>query len=463
MRRRLALPLALALAACGEPALVGPHEPGLVAVQPDGAPAPAARAGTQATASEDDAELRRAVAAMLRRVAKKRALEPKTAVALQVLGRAELIARIRDKTDRELPKGVLEAQGELLRVLGLTAPDYDFVGGLYDLVESNIAGFYDQDSDAMFMPDDLPEQAVEETLAHELVHALQDQHFDLTALLDQRPGDSDRVTASHAICEGDAMSAMFDVTLGDAFAVDTELLRLNLVASVAFSGSGATTPRVLQAALIAPYVDGFELVQALRRRGGWGAVDAAYASELESTEQLLHIEKFDAREAPIIVAEPPLPEASWVKQDADVLGEQGLRMILEQWSTRAVAVEAAAGWGGDRFIVMRRDAEGGAEWAAAWHLRFDTAADTTQAEHVLKKQVNGCLERSDLGPLAWKRKGDAIAIVGGPYFKAGDGTLGSRSDCKAAAAWATKVLGTKAPVTKVPVTKVPVTKVPATK
>ena len=58
---------------------------------------------------------------------------------------------------------------------------------------------------------------------------------------------------------------------------------------------------MLQSSLTAPYVDGFALVQELRRRGGWPAVDKALKSLPATTEQLLHLDKLDAREAALAV------------------------------------------------------------------------------------------------------------------------------------------------------------------
>ncbi len=362
---RHALPFLL-LAACGDAQPVrAPAAPSARAVVPvssaDDAGDSAASAEPKRAALPPEDDFSRAVRRMLAKVSKVRALSAKMPVKGQVLDRAAVIKRVRTKAEQDLPKGVMEAQGELLRGLGLIDSDYAFVDGIYELIEGNLAGFYDQHEDTMFILDDLPESAVAETLAHELVHALQDQHFDLTDMLTYAPGDSDRVTAGHALAEGDAMSAMFDLTLGDSRKISVRQLRMAMVASVAFSGTGDKTPRVLQASLIAPYVDGFRFVQELRSRGGWGEVDKAYARLPASTEQLLHVDKYMANEPPLTVKTPALPRGGGVR-DQDVLGEQGMRMVFEQWSTNKIAAAAAEGWGGDRFVVGRRDASDGAEW-----------------------------------------------------------------------------------------------------
>jgi hypothetical protein len=216
---------------------------------------------------------------------------------------------------------------------------------MFRLIEGQIAGFYVPDDGTMYLADDLGEAEAEETLAHELVHALQDQSYELGKMIKVAEGDGDRVTAAHALAEGDAMSAMLEVSVGSAFAVSEDALRRILAISTSMSAVGATTPRVLTSSLTAPYADGFAFVQGLRRHGGWRAVDAAYGSLPVTTEQLLHLEKYNLREPAVMVAEPPVGalgegyRAVW----NEVMGEQGLRIVLEDWAHRTTAKEGAAG------------------------------------------------------------------------------------------------------------------------
>lgn len=381
----------------------------------------------------------------LMEVAGTRQLVVKRRVRGERLGRDEVIERVMAKAERDIPKGVLDAQGDLLRSLGLMPADYDFVGGIYALLERNVAGFYDEDSDTMFLLDDLG-MADRETLVHELEHALQDQHFDLDRLIGYTPGESDRVTATHAIAEGDAMSTMFEVMNGNAFLIDAAALRFMMVASVAIVEGGQETPRVLQASLIAPYVDGYRFVQSLRERGGWNAVNAAFREPPASTEQLLHLDKYDAREPPIVVAKPaPPPGEGWTDKDADVLGEQGLRMVFEQWGRVAVAADAAAGWGGDRYrVVERPHPDGGVAVAAAWLVVFDDEAEAEQAEKLVRAEhAKACTERKVVGPFAYRRRGAALAMVAGPFHKKDGVARASAGDCKGASAWLDAILATR--------------------
>src|SRR5262249_11497474 len=156
-----------------------------------------------------------------------------------------------------IPPEVVAHQGEALAALELVPPDYDFMTGMLKLLEGRIAGFYEPEDQTMYLADDLSDDEAVETLAHELVHALQDQSFPLRPMLEFAAGDSDRVTAAHAVIEGDAMSAMLDVVAGSAFNLSETALRRLISASTALSLVGMETPRFLQSTLNAPYTDGF--------------------------------------------------------------------------------------------------------------------------------------------------------------------------------------------------------------
>ena len=123
----------------------------------------------------------------------------------------------------------------------------------------------------------------------------------------------------------------------------------------------------------------------------------------------------------------------WQVKDSDTLGEQGLRHVLEQWTHRSEAHQAAAGWAGDRYVVMKAD-EG---WASAWSWRFDTVNDAIEAEAVVKKQFpQPCQERAALGPLGYLRQRRNLLLVAGPYRRdPNNGHTQSISDCQAALQW----------------------------
>jgi hypothetical protein len=395
--------------------------------------------------ARERAEERARVRAMLARVARARGLPPSHDIEIAVQGRDDLLAHIRAHVDRELPADVITCQGEVLTALELLPPGYDFLEGTYRLVGGRVAGFYEPADRTMYLADDLSDAEAEETLAHELVHALQDQRYDLATMLRYVPGEGDRLTAVHALIEGDATSAMLDVTIGSAFDISEAWFRRLLSASTALSPEGAATPPVLAASLTSPYADGFAFVQALRVKGGFPAVDEALRAPPATTEQLLHPDKFAAREPAVAVAELPLAALGpgFRAVIDDVNGEQGLRIMLEQWAPRARAEEAAAGWGGDRYVVARReDGEGKHAVAVGMRMVFDTPKDAGELAAVLTARFGAsCRERPALGPLTFRWQGKEVALVAGPFARrAGSKATVSAGQCATVEAWAAALL-----------------------
>jgi len=375
---------------------------------------------------------------MLERVARARGLPIKRPVPGKVLDRDEMLRRIRATVEKDTPKDVLVGNGELLASIELVPTTYDFYAGTFELLGGRIAGFYDPEDGTMYLADDLGDAEAEETLAHELAHALADQTFPLAPMVEYSPGQSDRLSAVHAVIEGDAMSAMLDVTLGSAFNMSEEALRFAFVASTTLSEVGAKAPRAISSSLVAPYVDGFALVQEMRRRGAWPAVDEVWQAMPETTEQLLHVDKLLAREPAEVVASPSL--GALAKQGyrpilEDVLGEQGLRIWLEDSASRGEARAAAAGWGGDHFLVAAREEGGKRRYAVALRLRMDTVADAAEVGALFERKYGKtCRERAELGPITWSQRGRDLALVAGPYAREGDARRADGA-CAGALAW----------------------------
>jgi len=233
-------------------------------------------------------------------------------------------------------------------------------------------------------------------------------------------------------------------------------------AQTVLGSAAADAPPVLVRSLLAPYVDGLAFTHFLRRRGGFTAVDEAWRAPPVSTEQLLHPEKFLAHELPLIVALPSPPPHAPALQERfhDVMGEQTLRLLLEEWLPASTAAEAAADWGGDRLTVFSDDAR--QRWAVGWHVRFDSAAAAeraliaftraaplTERGHdprampdawaVAKRAGDKvCRPRHSQGPLALVRHGRDLGVTVGP-FERNQGAVTADPDCKAALLWADKI------------------------
>lgn len=462
IRRGVATALALVLGGCG--AAPQPPSSPPKAAEPAVSPGPPAPRGEAEEPTDGDgldaAEAARKVAAMLARVADARSLPAKRAVASHVLARGALLHKIREHVDREIPPDVIRGQGEVLVALGLVPPDFDYLAGTFRLLESQLAGFYEPSDEAMYLADDLGDRATEATLAHELVHALQDQYYALGPKLAYRDDANDAESAVQGLAEGDATSAMMDVLLAEAGRKATDVpdrvFTVEVEASIAVAPETAKIPRVLRSSLVAPYVDGVLFVHALRRRGGWAAVDAAWRSPPETTEQLLHLDKYDAHERPVALPEPPPPDReAWKVAYDDVFGEQGLRIALEDWVPKRTAAVAAAGWAGDRATLVRRGPEGSPTYALLWHLRFDKASrgdpdgEAREAFRAIAGTVHPggatrvCVDRPGLGPRAVVRVGRDVIVASGPYRHEG-ATVTPDGDCAHTLRWAIEALANRA-------------------
>jgi hypothetical protein len=450
-RRWLAAAALSALGACAAPPVLPVDAPSVASAGGPSTDASASAAPSAAVVAveapppsgvrtdADDPELR----AMLERVAEARGLPIKSRVRFAIVDRDALLARARHKLETEIPPGVLELQGESLKALGLLPLDYDLAEGLLRLLQGRVAGFYDPVDATMYLLDDLPVSQEEETLAHELVHALQDQSFAIGKLLAYRAGRSDESAAQQLLIEGDATSAMFDISVGSAFAIDEDQLEMAFQVSTALSEVGRTTPSILRGSLVAPYTVGFRFVQELRRQGDFGAVNGAFRALPVSTEQVLHPEKYAAREPVVQVPTPTLAPLGEGFEEAlvDQNGELALRLMFEEWVPRRAAIDAAAGWGGDRGVVARRRGEGGAvELAFALHTRMDTEPDAAAAVKAFEAGLGrACKERGDLGPIRMRSSGRSIVIVAGPYKKVG-ASYTSVGDCALAERWSRAIL-----------------------
>ena len=121
-----------------------------------------------------------------------------------------LIARVKAHVDREVPPEAIRHEGLELQLFGFVPVGVDYEAETFKLLQAQLAGFYEETDGTMYMAGDLDEMTADATLSHELVHALQDQRWNLGSLSRYRPGEDDRTSALAALAEGDATSAMAD-------------------------------------------------------------------------------------------------------------------------------------------------------------------------------------------------------------------------------------------------------------
>jgi hypothetical protein len=359
-------------------------------------PAPATPAATGSIEEQ--------IAAVEAEVVPIRQLDPTAPVPNRIIDTAELADLVRADFDASNPPATLHAAEALLERLRLLPAGTDLRALELEARSSQVLGFYDFRTKQMTIVRRSggfgPLEKV--TLAHEYTHALQDQHFGIDRLGLSTPDQGDRVLARTALVEGDATLSMTQWMLGNLTPAE-----LGQVGSESSDPAAQAVldrmPPLLRRELLFPYLEGAILVSRLFASGGWQAVDDAYARPPDSTEQVLHPDKYLAHEQPIAVTLPPATGlgSGWRLSASDTAGELVTQVWLGTAMSPDAAAAAAAGWGGDR--IGSYDGPGG-RWAIAWltawddpgaAVRFEPAAQIVAGtfaharviEHVLSSSV----------------------------------------------------------------------------
>lgn len=267
--------------------------------------------------------------------------------------RTEIERMIIRNLDEQTTPAEMHATELALKKLGLAPSEFQYRSFVVKLLTEQVAGYYDPKAQQFYLADWIELEGQKPVMAHELTHALQDQHFNLRRFENWPKGDSDAELAAHALIEGDATLAM------------TLYMAKNPLVALAFNrslgGSNMASeqiklaPRAIRESLIFPYEQGSEWATRVYKRGGWASVSQAYSKLPLSSEQILHPEKYFEYERPVKVWLPDLRTAlgnGWKRIDYDVNGEWSFYLILDQFLNASVeSRRAAAGWAGDRYAL----------------------------------------------------------------------------------------------------------------
>ncbi|MCA9519976.1 MAG: hypothetical protein KC609_03350, partial [Myxococcales bacterium] len=260
--------------------------------------APAARAqGKKPTAID---ELLRETEKIARIVSRLRSLKAKRPIRKRVASKPQIRRYVKSRIETQFSDAELRVQGEVLHYFGLIPPKVDYKAYILEFVTAQLGGYYDPDAGQLVIADWIPVATQKPVLAHEIVHALQDQHFGLKRFLKRTPGNSDRTGARMALVEGEGLAVMFlfvAEALGGQRAIS--LARLPSLMAMQVGMMKLMMKRIFPKATdyiidwqLFPYVEGLKFVAALHARFGWAGVDRVYKRLPISTEQVLHPEKY---------------------------------------------------------------------------------------------------------------------------------------------------------------------------
>ena len=337
-----------------------------------------------------------------------RGLNFKTPVDYNVLTRKQIKETISGKLAEVFSEQEFVDVTAAFAVLGLLPENYPLRQKYIDLLGEQVAAFYDQHQHKLFMYEDasLENSQNRVVLAHELTHALQDQHFGLKRLPLEIKTNDDMAAAASALVEGEATLVMSEYMMKN---LSLKALKDNVAASITQNMSElASAPRYLREMLVFPYLRGQEFCSSLFGGGGYKAVSAAYEKPPTSTAQILHPEKFfrEPREEPIAIEWADVTVKGKKPSADNTLGEMGTRIQIAQFTDDRTGEDAANGWRGDRYVCY--ESGRGFAWKSVWASEAD-AADFAEAQ---RKIIETRKERASRR-IEVKQTGTTVLLIDG--------------------------------------------------
>lgn len=245
-----------------------------------------------------------------------------------------------------------------LKMFGLVPQSFDLKASTVDLLTEQAAAFYDYDEKKLFLTADSSFSSEVMTLAHELSHALADQHYDLSKYMDEENMQDDENLAHSAVVEGEASWLMIAYELqksGQPPAPTREQLD-----SVFNSSDGSmsdypvlkASPLYIQQSLLFPYLEGTLFFDAVYHREGKAAFGDVFTDPPVDSAQILHPQRYFEHVKP---SNPQIPQLVELKGSPKLndgtLGEFDHRILLWQFVNEEEGKRLAANLAGSQFRI----------------------------------------------------------------------------------------------------------------
>jgi hypothetical protein len=318
----------------------------------------------------------------------------KSDVKRQVTNRSAVESYLEEKFNEDEGAKRLERGEIVLKKFGMLDRDFALKPFLLALLKEQIEAYYDSKSKTVFMLDWVDVEEQKPVLAHELTHALQDQHSDLEKWNDQTPADvslnyhddtdhlakDEMDTAREAVVEGQATAVMMDYILkpmGKSLIKDPEVLDL---AKQQMAGSEnspvlARAPLMLSESLLFPYREGLSFEQDVWMDQGR---NAAFAGAMDrpptSSWEIINPREYERKAMPAVPLMPdihPLVDKIYKPYDIGQMGQLDLHILAEIFGGDNAARDLTPAWdGGIYWAGQRRSATTPAEQANTNSISF---------------------------------------------------------------------------------------------
>ncbi len=297
----------------------------------------------------------------------------------ELIDKAEFRRMFQEDLEEDADELALDER--LYKRLGILGPEDDLAELLTDVFADVVLGFYETDDDKMYIISERDTFSLNDrlTVAHEATHALQQYSFDIGGLLDSLEERDDQRLALRALIEGDALLSelLYMLTYFD----EDQQAEVQSNRGGGDMSAFYAAPAFIQNTIMFPYTDGYGFaVDLFLKTESFSQINLAYEKLPASTEQIIHPNKYGAGEEPIEVSIPDPTELlgeGWSVVDRNVMGELFLRSYLVSDLDREVAADAAAGWGGDEFLLLETpDGDDALVMFSVWDTELDALGFT---------------------------------------------------------------------------------------
>ncbi len=285
-----------------------------------------------------------------------------------------------EKFDEDEDAKRMQRSEIVLKKFGLLDRDFNLKPFLLSLLKEQIEAYYDPKTKTVNLLDWVSVDDQKPVLAHELTHALQDQHVNLEKWSDQTPEDvstnsaedtvhlakDEQDTAREAVTEGQATAVMMDNILkpmGHSLLKDPEVVEMikQQMATAGDSPVLARAPLLLSESLMFPYREGLSFEQDVWMDQGQ---HAAFAGTLDrpptSSWEIINPREYEKGHLPTVLLLPdihPLLDKNYKPYDIGQVGQLDVHILASIFGGDAAARDLTPAWdGGIYWAGQRRDA-----------------------------------------------------------------------------------------------------------
>ncbi len=343
---------------------------------------------------------------------------PKGPVRYSAISKSKFQALYRRRMRQQQSPRAIRGEILFLKMFGFVPEGFDYEKTVLDLMSEQAWALYDFKRKSLYLADWAPPDAQEFAVLHELVHAIDDQHFNLLRYIDGAK-QAERQLARLAAVEGQASWVMTEWAMRQSrkSLVGNRLLAITTASATRFEAEQfpvyRDTPLYFREVLIFPYTDGLLFQHDMIERFGMEGLKRVFRQPPQNTQQImqpdLYLGRIDPQGPDLPAARPP---RGFRRIYEGSFGQLDHRILLEQHLGEGSRGALLDKWRGSRFEIRERRRDGASllRYAVRW-----ADAETAREYYHLYRQV--CerkwpgLELVDRGPGRCEGAGPAGRVM----------------------------------------------------